>query len=477
VSQLKVENRIAAGSAALPMPCPAAISIPRLRSWLAPSGGYRESLGRTIVRGIRRARRGLRVGWQGIFRAANWSLPGSFPESVARSLRDGATAPYDVFCLPVFNWGFRFQRPQQLMRQFARHGRRVFYVSHDFLLASSVAVDRLEENVYGLKLPADAGRSVLEQALSEAEARGMVGGVERLRAAGKIQAAAIVVQHPFWTPLAKRLRDRFGWPIVYDCMDDYALLYRQGGPMLDVERSLLETADLVVASSDLLQRKTASPARRAVLVRNAAEYEHFAQAGPVAASGENVVVGYYGAIAHWFDNRLVAELARLRPRWRFELVGNTFTADLRPLRQLPNVRLLGEMPYAELPGRMAKWHCCMIPFQRNNLTEATNPVKVYEMLAAGMPVVGVDLPELRPIAAANLIELADDAEGFARKIGKLLAEATPAAIAARREFARKNTWEERYREMSAAIDPVVARTLGVGARGDCKERQPDGSSP
>jgi hypothetical protein len=77
------------------------------------------------------------------------------------------------------------------------------------------------------------------------------------------------------------------------------------------------------------------------------------------------VVGYYGAIAHWFDARLVAELARLRPAWRFELVGNTFSSELGPLGGLCNVSLLGEMPYAELPRRLARWHCCIIPFLRN----------------------------------------------------------------------------------------------------------------
>jgi glycosyltransferase involved in cell wall biosynthesis len=81
-------------------------------------------------------------------------------------------------------------------------------------------------------------------------------------------------------------------------------------------------------------------------------------------------------------------------------------------------------------------------------------MKVYEMLAAGMPVVAVDLPELRPIAAAGLIELADAAAGFARKIESLLAAQSPAASAARRQFARQNTWAERYRELSAAMAPL-----------------------
>ena len=65
---------------------------------------------------------------------------------------------------------------------------------------------------------------------------------------------------------------------------------------------------------------------------------------------------------------------------------------------------------------IAHWDCGLIPFKRTPLTEATNPVKVYEMLAAGKAVVAVDLPELRPIAAEGLIEIATDARGFAEKI-------------------------------------------------------------
>jgi glycosyltransferase involved in cell wall biosynthesis len=474
MTQAIAENRIAGIAASLHLP---PISIAQFRHWLAPSGGKRETLGRKVARAARRVRRGVRVGVQEVVRTAGWSLPASIPAGVAQSLHERPTAPYDVICLPVFDWGFRFQRPQQLMRQFARHGRRVYYVSHEFLLASPLAIDQLEPNVYDVRLPADADCNVLQRTISEADARRMAGGVEQLRSAAAMGAATVVVQHPFWTPLARRLHEQYGWPIVYDRMDDFAPLYRQGEPMLEIERALLDRADLILASSDVLQRKTAAPSRRVALVRNAADYEHFSQASPAAPNGDNVVVGYYGAIAHWFDCRLVARLAHLRPNWRFDLVGNTFTAELAPLRHLPNVRLLGEKPYAELPQCLSEWHCCMIPFQRNEVTEATNPVKIYEMLAAGMPVVAVDLPELRPIAAAGLIELADGAEGFAGKVSKLLAGQSPAVVAARREFARQNTWETRYGEMSSAIERLFAELAcaaavkgGNGTKGG--ERQP-----
>lgn len=427
----------------------------QLRRWITPSGGYRESLGRKLVQTAIGARRRLCTAYQKVLRAASVSFPPSISAAVAGSLYSRKTATHDVLCLPMVDWEFRFQRPQQMMRQYARHDHRVFYVAKDFLLASPLAVEQIEDNVYGLRLPADAARKALEEALSETDVRGMANGVAMLHAKGMIGNAVLVVQHPFWAPLAERLRDWFGWPIVYDCMDDHAGLRPEVDCMLGMEQRLMQVADLTVATSDWLLRKVTSKSRRVALVRNGVDYEHFAGTKPAPQVGEDVVVGYYGAIAHWFDSRLVADLALLRPDWRFELVGNTFSSDLRPLHRLPNVSLLGEMPYADIPRQMARWHCCIIPFLRNDLTEATNPVKVYEMLAAGMPVVAVDLPELRPIARANLIELADDAVGFSQKIAKLLSAQTPALSAQRREFARRNTWEERYREMSAAVTPLA----------------------
>ena len=133
-------------------------------------------------------------------------------------------------------------------------------------------------------------------------------------------------------------------------------------------------------------------------------------------SDEHPTVGFYGAIAEWFDADLVADLAELRPDWKFELIGSTFTGDVSRLEKLPNVALLGEKPYAELPRLVAGWDCFIIPFKRIPLTEATNPVKAYEMLATGKPVVAVDLPELRPMARDGLLSLADDAARFAQAI-------------------------------------------------------------
>ena len=174
------------------------------------------------------------------------------------------------------------------------------------------------------------------------------------------------------------------------------------------------------------------------------EYDHFAapqqqQPPPFAKKAGRPVVGYYGAIADWFDADLVADLAARRPDWDFVLVGSTFTADTARLSGLANVSMPGEKPYAEIPRWLGGFDVALLPFKRVPLTESTNPVKAYEILAAGKPLVSVPLPEVA--ALGDLVRLASDAAEFERQVSAALAERDPRVVEKRKAFARDNTWE------------------------------------
>jgi glycosyltransferase involved in cell wall biosynthesis len=222
------------------------------------------------------------------------------------------------------------------------------------------------------------------------------------------------------------------------------------------EARLIATADLVIASSDRLYEFVQSRAKQALLVRNGCDYEHFVSPfHQLLPRRTGPIIGYYGAIADWFDSMLVADLASARPEWKFELIGSTLGGDVRRLDELANVRLLGECPYPDLPRMIRQWDVYMIPFKRIPLTEATNPVKVYEMLATGKPVVAVPLPELETMASLGLVRLASDSDGFAAAIAAALAENSPRLAERRREFARDNTWEARGKVLREAIEKVL----------------------
>ena len=140
------------------------------------------------------------------------------------------------------------------------------------------------------------------------------------------------------------------------------------------------------------------------------------------------------------------------PDCDFVLIGSTAGADLQPLQRLTNVRVMGEIPYRDLPAHASRFDVCMIPFRINELTLNTNPVKVYEYLSLGKPVVSVRLPELT--ALCEHVRIADSADQFCSHIRAALAENTAADVERRRAFAREHTWTARVEQFETAVAPL-----------------------
>ncbi|MEK7832391.1 MAG: glycosyltransferase, partial [Acidobacteriota bacterium] len=210
---------------------------------------------------------------------------------------------------------------------------------------------------------------------------------------------------------------------------------------------LFSSSDLVVGSAASLAEEAKAFDADPLLLRNACEYDHFAAVG--RTMNARPVVGYYGAIADWFDSDLVTDLAKRRKDWDFVLVGSTDMADISKLIKLPNVTLTGEQPYATLPRWLTRFDVTIIPFKRMPLTEATNPVKAYEILAAGKPLISVPLPEVA--ALGSIVRLASTAAEFEREIEAALKEYSAELIEQRRAFAKANTWERRFQALSPAV--------------------------
>ncbi|MCM2316351.1 MAG: glycosyltransferase [Thermoanaerobaculia bacterium] len=359
---------------------------------------------------------------------------------------------FDVVCLSTCDWDARFQRPQQLMSRFAAAGHRVFYVSQRFRQdGPSWLVERKRQNVYEVTFRGKVLNAFTER-LDDRSCEQLMAGLADVSREASLGAAATIVQLPFWWPLAKEARARFGWPVVYDCMDDLAGFSTVRRAMVADEDALLSGADLVTVSSSKLEEHASTRSSSVLVIRNACDFEHFAKAP--RANNARPVIGYFGAISDWFDTALVAGLAGRRPDWDFVLVGSTFGADISRLVKLPNVSLTGEEAYESLPEWLGRFDVAIVPFKRGRLTEATNPVKVYEMLAGGRPVVSVPIPEVALLAP--MVRLASNVDEFEREIEASL-PSDESAIAARRAFARENTWERRFEQLRPAIAATLPR--------------------
>ena len=354
---------------------------------------------------------------------------------------------YDVVCFPIIDWSFRFQRPQQLMCQFAAADHRVFYIAPWFRTAGPpYEVRQLRERVFEVSLRGPE-LNIYTQTPDEDSVWQIFEHLDQLRRDWSLGATISFVQLPFWYPITTMAKVRLAWPIVYDCMDHHAGFTTNRQEMIAQEVRLRHGADLVVASSFYLEQEAKKDNDKVLLIRNACDFEHFAGTAPEQAGPP--VVGYYGAIADWFDSDLVADLAERRPDWRFVLVGSTFTAEIDRLSKLPNVELVGEVPYGEVPKWLARFDVTILPFKRIPLTEATNPVKAYETLAAGKPLVSVPLPEM--LLLSPLIRLASTPEEFEREILEELKSKNWAMDRDRRAFAADNTWTARYEKLAPAL--------------------------
>ena len=367
----------------------------------------------------------------------------------------------DVFVWSVIDWHFRIQRPQHLARALAGKGHRVFYLSNNFHDAAEPGfrVEPLDEHGRLFQVHLNlAGRPPIYFGMpADEQVEALRAGLAKLLAWTQTQAGVSLVQHPYWLKLARAVPAA---RVVYDCMDHHGGFENNAPAILEAEARLVADADLVIVTSGWLEAEVGPRARAVAMVRNAGEYDFFHRRPDKVFADEHGrrVIGYYGAIAEWFDLDLVRAVAQSHPQALVLLVGNDTAGAGKALADLPNVRLTGEVPYADLPYWLHGFDVCLLPFKVIPLTLATNPVKVYEYLAAGKPVVSVDLPEMAQFD--GLVRVAGDRGAFVDAVGATLAAGPGEGADARQAFAASQTWAHRAETFDLALaelhEPLVS---------------------
>ena len=245
--------------------------------------------------------------------------------------------------------------------------------------------------------------------------------------------------------------------VVYHCVDDIAAQKGVDAEAFEAaERRFAARADIVLASAPAIAQRLRSLAPNVVLAPNVADTARFAGAlepgavDPALAALPRPRIVFTGAVvATKLDVTLIIELARIRPTWTFAFVGPVGAGDPRTdvsaLLAEPNVRWLGPRRYEELPRVLRGADAGIVPYRLDRLTASVFPLKVYEYLAAGLPVVATPLPALHGVED---VDTARDAPAMARCLDRLLAEDDPERRRARSRHAQQHTWQTRMDEIA-----------------------------
>lgn len=254
--------------------------------------------------------------------------------------------------------------------------------------------------------------------------------------------------------------------VVYHCVDEHAA--NPNVPAREVrarEEKLLRAADVVFTSAATLFAEKRALNANTHYAPNVADAEHFARAlDPDLPLAEPVrdlphpLAGFVGNItAYKVDFDLLCAVAERAPAWTFALIGPVGRGDpstnIARVQAHANIRLLGELPYAELPRAVKAFDVCLIPFRQNDSTRGTFPMKFFEYLAAGKPVIATDLPALAEFR--DLFYPVCNADEFLSALDAAQHEDVSCKNT-RVTIAQQYSWNARMREIETILASALA---------------------
>jgi glycosyltransferase involved in cell wall biosynthesis len=344
---------------------------------------------------------------------------------------------------PTHDWGYMFQLPQQMARQFSRRGFLYFYCTLNERTDDVIGFRQVEPNLYLCHVPFDVF-SMLSQASK-----------------GESQPGSVKPILYIGSPWNRKYLSYLTEPvIIYDHYDDLAV----SSGLLEDHQHLLQTADLVLVTSQRLLDNVKGVRPDTIFAPNGVDFEHFqelrpapdetapADLQPILAKGKPLI-GYTGALSERFDYDLCFHLIRSRPNYEFVLIGASVDGSLERSglldANLDNAHWMGIKPHDALIKYMWRFQVGIVPFKINEITIATTSIKVFEYMACQVPVVSVAMPESKRYPG---VFIAETYEQFIEYLDVALRSKTDRTyLATIDHVARANTWGNRVETIAEML--------------------------
>ncbi|MCL2546827.1 MAG: glycosyltransferase [Oscillospiraceae bacterium] len=237
--------------------------------------------------------------------------------------------------------------------------------------------------------------------------------------------------------------------VIYHCVDRHSgYPSKLMNPVLvdDMDADLCKQADLVLVTAAGLRTRLAPLCRDLRLMPNGVDFDRFHSTEPLPVPDDMAAIprpifGFSGAIQEWIDIGLIAHTAKARPDWSFAFASWTLPGvDDSVLKGLPNIHMLGRKPFADVPQYVNAFDVCLHPGHDNELSRDVSPLKFYEYLATGKPIVSTPQPQ-QVQQYADIIHIAITPDEFVTACENALQDDGKAEL--RVDAARQCSWASR----------------------------------
>lgn len=352
-----------------------------------------------------------------------------------------------------FGWNIEMkQRPQHLAEALSK--KKVLYIYRSDVKNDNIySIEKIKDNLYVLNLDMYS----LNVAFFEA--------IKSINKPKFVHVYATCLNSVDYEKI-KTYMDK-GFKVIYDFVDELSSEisgYNITSKMIEDHEKLLRDKEnvLVVSTAKKLKdivNKFRGENENNILAPNAVNLEDFKNHGNEI--GEKIqpivnkrkpIIGYYGALAKWFDYKLIEELAKEREDYEIVLIGMDYDGSYNQsnLKDYSNISYLGMIDYKDLINYSRYFDVCIVPFIKNDITDSTSPLKIFEYMALEKPIVTTDINECKNYESCLISK---DYDEFIRNIDKALkleVDNKEYFNILRRE-AEENTWDNRAELIKEAI--------------------------
>lgn len=346
-----------------------------------------------------------------------------------------------------------FQRSQHMANELTDDGYLYFYRTSEQFDPHIKTVEKLKDRLYLVNMANFALQNAMFDLLKEYKGHKFL----------SLYSTDVYLDEQY---IKEKYTDN-GFKIIYEYIDELSDEISGHLPdfVYDRHKNIIEDkSNIAVGSADKLieEIEEIRGKENVAMITNGVQYDHWQYRSDEVpeklkdiVSKGNPIIGYFGALAKWFDYELLKKVAKERPNYEIVLIGFLYDNSFKDSKidELENVHYLGIVDYKELNKYSQYFTISTIPFLLNDITESTSPVKLFEYMAMGHPIVTTDMRECRKYKS---VLIGKGHEDFIEKLDfALTLDKNDEYYNYLKEEALANTWKEKAAILDRLIDKNI----------------------